>query len=183
MSVRSRRKVVVLGSPVRSITSVRVSSSSRWRKALSTSQARSTVCDSLRSPLRRLLPLEAASSSSSSCEGLWRESRFSAITANRVHSVLRNLQGRYSGFWSGGRDGRRGDDAISAGGDRDAEIGMVLSEGKHAIGNEGRLAIDSDGLRVVCGDGNGGGTVGRNNEVKDDLPAVAPPVALDGAER
>src|SRR5580698_11678549 len=63
MSVRSRRKVVVLGRLVRSMTVVRGNSSPRWRKAFSTSHARSTVWDSLRSLLR---PFPSAPSGSGS---------------------------------------------------------------------------------------------------------------------
>src|ERR1700748_1687478 len=62
MRVRSRRKTVVLGRFVRSMTSLRLSSSPMLWKALSTSQARSTVCDSLRS-LRRLKTWAGASDS------------------------------------------------------------------------------------------------------------------------
>jgi hypothetical protein len=46
------------------MTSVRLRSSPRTRKALSTSQARSTVCDSLRSP-RRVAVCGAASAAAS----------------------------------------------------------------------------------------------------------------------
>src|SRR5580658_6418408 len=56
MRVRSRRKTVVFGSSVRSMTSASPSSSPRLWKALRTSHARSTVCDSLRSPRRLEVP-------------------------------------------------------------------------------------------------------------------------------